>query len=217
MKCSDVLEQLDDFVDRELEDAQASVIAEHIGGCPACAGRLEALENMLALASELPREIAPEHDLWPRIEGSISRKKVVAFPVHRRHFWQLAAAAAVVVAAIVGGYLIGLHQQAPHIVEVGSTENAVLAANDSWSLVPPSLQQTRAQLRAALDARKDSLSPQTIAMVEENLEIIDRAISEISLALNETPNNPRLQRQLYFACSQEISLLQRAASFPAEI
>jgi len=217
MKCSDVRELLDDFVDQELGHDKASAVAEHIAKCPDCSNRLTALHEMLQEASALPREIAPKHDLWPRIERSISHKKVVAFPSYSRHVWKVAAAAAVFIAAITGAYFIGLHQQAPAIVQVETSENLMHVSNKPWSLVPPSLQQTRVQLRAALEARKDSLSPQTIVMVEENLEIIDRAITEISLALNEAPNNPRLQRQLYFACSQEINLLQRAASFPAEI
>jgi len=184
MKCSEVLEVLDEFVDRELGHAKTAAITTHIAGCSACGSRLEALENMLREASALPREISPKPDLWPRIEESISQEKIVNFPSQTRRFLKIAAAAAVVIAAITTAYFMGLHQQAPQIAEVETVDSMVLAANNSWSLVPPSLQQTRAQLRRALEARKDSLNPQTIAMVEENLGIIDRAISEISLALN---------------------------------
>ncbi len=221
MKCSDVSDQLDDCVARDLGETQTSLInqriAEHIGECPACADLLEAVKALRAEVCALPREIDLPRDLWPKIETSINREKVIGFPSHRRHYLRAAAAAAVLIAAITGAYFVGLHQQTPLIVEVESSQNMVLATNNSWSFVSPSLQQTRSQLRSALEARKASLDPQTVSMVEENLEIIDRAISEISLALNETPDNPRLQRQLYFACSQEINLLRRAASFPAEI
>jgi hypothetical protein len=73
----------------------------------------------------------------------------------------------------------------------------------------------RQQLLAALEARKGSLSPQTLAVVEENLKIIDKAVGEMQAALARDPGNRELPMLLVTAYRQEIDLLRRVTQLPS--
>lgn len=75
----------------------------------------------------------------------------------------------------------------------------------------------RDELLSALDLRRESMSDETLRVVETNLRVIDLAIAGITAALSEDPNNPRLTYRLASAYRQQIDFLQRATRLPAEI
>jgi hypothetical protein len=75
----------------------------------------------------------------------------------------------------------------------------------------------RDELMSALDARRSTMSTETLRVVESNLRVIDHAIARITAALSEDPNNPQLTYRLASAYRQQIELLQRATRLPAEI
>ena len=56
-----------------------------------------------------------------------------------------------------------------------------------------------------------------MAVVRDNLHVIDRAIQQIQSALEQDPNNVDLAHQLVASYQREISLLERATSMPAEL
>ena len=70
-------------------------------------------------------------------------------------------------------------------------------------------------LRQVLDQRRRTLDPATIAIVEQNLDLIDRAIGESRDALRRDPASSLLSRQLDLALEKKVQLLRRAAMLPA--
>ena len=76
---------------------------------------------------------------------------------------------------------------------------------------------TRTELLDALEARKHELSADTMAVVMENLQLIDQAMDRIAEALGEDPENEFLMRQLAGAYRRQIDLLQLAIRLPAEV
>ena len=69
---------------------------------------------------------------------------------------------------------------------------------------------------AALDRRRDELSPETIQVVEENLQIINQAIHDAWAALESDPSqvgNGYLVASLY---QRKVELLEQAVRLPAE-
>jgi hypothetical protein len=84
-------------------------------------------------------------------------------------------------------------------------------------LVEAEYSQARDVLLHALDDSRDRLSPETLAVVDENLVIIGDAIAEIKTALEEDPGNQRLMRSLVAAYDQEVDLLQQATQLPAQL
>ena len=66
-----------------------------------------------------------------------------------------------------------------------------------------------AALRAALQARRGSLSPATLEVVEHNLAVVDEALREIRRALRDDPGNALLSQLLSSTNQQKIDVLQR--------
>jgi hypothetical protein len=70
-------------------------------------------------------------------------------------------------------------------------------------------------LRQVIEQRRGALDPATIAIVEQNLTLIDRAIAESRDALRRDPASSLLSRQLDLALEKKVQLLRRAAMLPA--
>jgi hypothetical protein len=65
------------------------------------------------------------------------------------------------------------------------------------------------ELMDVLEARRDSLAPETREVVDRNLAVIDGAIGEIRAALRKDPGNAELLRQLDSVHRRKIEVLQR--------
>jgi putative zinc finger protein len=72
-----------------------------------------------------------------------------------------------------------------------------------------------AQLRAIVTQRRSDLDSSTIAVLEKNLELIDRAIAESRAALRRDPASEFLADQLARAMTKKVAILRTAALLPA--
>lgn len=70
-------------------------------------------------------------------------------------------------------------------------------------------------LHAELQARRERLSPETVAIIEKNLRIIDAAILEARAALEADPSNAELPLMLSGVYRTKVELLQRAVQLSA--
>ena len=66
------------------------------------------------------------------------------------------------------------------------------------------------ELETLLAAQRDSLTPETIRLVEDNLRVIDAALGEARAALREDPANPALTDLVRSAYEKKIDLLRHA-------
>jgi hypothetical protein len=64
-------------------------------------------------------------------------------------------------------------------------------------------------LLAALDATRDRLSPETMATVERDLQVIDRALVEIRKALERDPHSGSLNHLLASTHQRKVKVLQQ--------
>jgi hypothetical protein len=224
MKCDEIRNRLDDFVDGALAVTEARAVTEHLQGCVSCRAEVAALRRLLADARVLPGGIEPARDLWPAIEqeigaGNLRRGRFGAWPARVPGGHRLLAAAAVLVAVI--GTAVGLlvlretggGPALPGTVDGGTVGLALApaAAQDPAA----EFARARAELRAALEARRAELSPATAAVIDRNLAVIERAAAEIETAMADDPGNQHLRGLLLAVYRQEIELLLRAAKLPA--
>lgn len=72
-----------------------------------------------------------------------------------------------------------------------------------------------AQLRAILAERRAELDSTTIATLEKNLDLIDRAIAESRAALQRDPASEFLADQLARAMTKKVAILRTVALLPA--
>jgi anti-sigma factor RsiW len=79
MICTDCTALLHEYVDGELAVRDARAVEAHVTHCAGCRAGLESLRTLLASAAVLPKEIAPQRDLWREIELEVERVDPDAF------------------------------------------------------------------------------------------------------------------------------------------
>ena len=215
--------RLNDYLDGELDaDAEADV-SRHLAECATCRGDVERLRRVVTAAAALDDTIEPARDLWTRIDARIDAAASVELDAWRDrsprglwgHRYQLAAAATLLVIAASTGTLL-LVRQADRSAPVAAAPTPDAAAVRLVS-VPGQADYVRAiqELDALLRARQDQLDPLTVAVVEQNMAIIDQAIRETQSALASDPANGDLNRAVSAAYKTKINLLRRAVELPA--
>ena len=220
MTCEEAKDRLDDYVDGTLTEAELHGVELHLAGCAACAEEERGLRALLARVAEMPREMSPSRDLWPGIAERIAAvRSRPAAPAPRRIWsWSpalLAAAAAVVVA------LGGLARVWPPASGPATTTGALHEA--AWTTDPALLAAEReyaratGQLMAALEARKATLPPETMAAVEKDLTTIDAALRQVRGALRQDPDNAQLSHMLASTHQKKLDVLQRVVRLSTQI
>jgi hypothetical protein len=69
----------------------------------------------------------------------------------------------------------------------------------------------------ALNARRDSLSPETLKAVDENLKTIDDALRQVREALDKDPGNRQLTLMLASTHQKKLDLLLRLLRLSSQI
>jgi anti-sigma factor RsiW len=224
MNCREVRALLDDLVDGDLPEEHRCKVEKHLEQCVECRTSAAGLRALLARVGALPRSLAPARDPWPGIVSRIMAGEVIEhdFAGRGRRWYPLgavaAAAAMLIVAVSVVTAVLVNRERASRVAltrERPGTTAGVTQASLELAQAQATYAVARQQLLAALEARKGSLSPQTLAVVEENLKIIDTAVGEIQAALARDPGNRELSTLLVTAYRQEIDLLQRVTQLPS--
>lgn len=211
MNCEQVQARIDELVDGEMPPAAQAELRAHLVGCNACDVEVRAALDLHARLAALPDRVAPKRDLWPEIAARIATRNGVVRPSRRAPLAIAAAAAGIAVAALVA--LLVTDPAAPPATTVAgdSAPGSVVVAID------PGLRLAGQAMLDSAEAGGSNLSPETIAVVRENLELIDRALREIALALEMDPDNPQLQRQLlqtYRGHAELLEYLGRVSAQP---
>ena len=173
----------------------------------------------------LPRDIQPERDLWteiaPRLRARSSRRPARAAWGGSSWVWRIAAAIGFMALGAVLGQLVTEAEspRAPGVAVAdgprSQPESSVMPASARSAelrLVEADYLEAKEALWLSVYRNRDRLAPETVALVEENLRVIDRAIRELRVALEQDPGNTRLQDLLLASHDKEIGLLQRLAT-----
>ena len=225
MTCQEAMERLDDLVDGTLAEGEAENLARHLVACPGCREEERALRELLARTASLPPEIAPQRDLWPGIARRLERGSgaVVAFPprwslgLGGRPMLAVAAVALAAVSSSVTAFLLRGPGSAPPTPEVTLQPAVFEAGEASIRSAEAEYEQAATALLASLEARRASLSPQTVAVVENNLALIDAALRQVREALRKDPGNPSLVRMLASTHRKKVDVLQRVVRHPISL
>jgi hypothetical protein len=117
------------------------------------------------------------------------------------------AAAAVLVAVVSVSFL---RRGAPVTVPgPAATLTPVSLEGTNLGAAEQEYERAANELLAALQDRRQSLSPQTLANVERNLAVIDQALNEVRAALGRDPGNKDLTRMLVSAHRKKVDTLRR--------
>lgn len=213
--------QLSDYLDGDLGPAERAALEAHLEGCEECREALAGLRRVVARAASLA-DTAPTADLWPGIAGALGpatgRSDVLAFRPPRRTIPLPQALAAGLLLAVLAGGSAWLARgrmspaapaaTAPAPADAGGPLRPTAVAAP---LADPRYDATVAELRRVLDAGRDRLSPETVAILERNLRLIDAALADAQRALAADPTNPYLTTHLTQTRVRKLRLLQQAA------
>lgn len=162
----------------------------------------EELEKAL---SGLPRSIEPERDLRRGIWHQIDRQHRV------RARWRMAAAAVLlIVASSVMTLLLSREKQAQQRARSTNEPRAQLV-NDNPRTLEREYAGELQQLQDILRRNRATLAAETVQIVEENMRVIDKAITEARNALASDPNSDMLIQLLRSAYQRKLELLRQAA------
>ena len=203
MTCHEVDDRLDDYVDGSLSEGEFQEVELHIASCAACRGEERHLRLILAQASALPREVAPPRDLWAGIAQRIETERRV------RPAWWGPVGLAVAATLVVGVGTALLYRSEPVTVAPTLMTTPVSLDPTSIGAAEQEYEQAATALMAALQGRRDTLSPETLASVEKNLLVMDQALTEVRAALGRDPGNPELTRMLVSTHRKKVETLRR--------
>lgn len=220
------LELLDDFVDGALDPAGEREVRRHLMQCDGCRAEERALRTLLEHAAALPEAILPERDLWAEIAPRLGPQAPAETAAPERSpargprplpWWMLAAASVALVVSTSlatlrfapgseGGLATLPTEQAPPQAAAAAPVTALAAFRPAER----EYEQAIDELVAVLDARRGALAPETVQVVESNLEVIDRAIEESRAALAADPASRELTRMLAEAYDAKLGVLRQA-------
>ena len=171
-------------------------------------------DKMTMAASQLATEIAPSRDLWPGIEGAIKAPQTPWFA-------QAAAVLLLVGASSMVTYSVLKYDEAntpqPVVQIVPSNLTFERAAFGGEHTLESVYGRAAGDVESSLDRELENLSPEAREDVKRNLAVIRQAITDISQALEEEPNNGFLQELLVEAYRNELALMNRVGGMTQRV
>ena len=221
--------RLSEYLDDDDLDARERLeIEAHLRTCAECRIVLDDLREVRAQARALS-DTAPVSDLWTGIEDQISpgargfsrpsatrvAELKLRAPGARKISFTIpqAIAASLALMVVSGGmvWLLRTGEQRPDsgIVAVERPRTPVMTPAN---FADPQYDEAVADLERTLEVGRGKLDPETIRVLEANLQAIDRAIEQSKQALEADPANLYLNAHLATARQRKLALLRRASA-----
>jgi hypothetical protein len=164
-------------------------------------------------ARQLATEITPERDLWPDIATAINTPK--------RSRWTPMFAQAAAVVLLIGAssaitYVAVKDDSGPSLTIQPELVFEQASFGGNYNL-GPGFQDARNSLRAELDVEFARLSPEARSDIQENLDLIHKAIVDINAVLEDEPDNVVLQQMLLRAYREELTMLSRVGGLTRNV
>jgi hypothetical protein len=236
MTCTQAREWIDDLVDGTIVAIRRAELERHLASCAACRALAADLQTIHDTAVSLD-PLEPPAGVWLQIAGRLRQQGRVASPPRAeektgtRHTALLAIAAALLL--LVGGSLAMLWTEfrgrnaapqpvatapttpapapggsAQTDVDVKSVETEFKLAEQHYQNAIAKLEQAARLDQAASGGSPAALDPQTAAMLQKNLQVIDQAIAESRSALRAEPLSAPARDSLFDALRRKVALLQ---------
>jgi anti-sigma factor RsiW len=227
MPCEHYRDAIDEMVDGTLGPIRRSELQIHLDQCGGCRALVQDLERIRDLAASLDRPAPPDR-VWLQVAGRLRQEGRLQPPSVRvkapRHHYALLAIAATLVLAVGGSLFLLLPtirgsrqpaapaataQQTPG--NAASTDAVQAEPGDiaaEFRLAEQHYQNAIAKLEEAAKSDQGSIDPQTAAMLQKNLQVIDQAIAESGAAMRSEPSSTAARDSLFEALKRKVSLLQ---------
>jgi anti-sigma factor RsiW len=237
MTCTQYREWIEDLVDGTIVPIRRAELERHLAACDACRALAADLQIVHDTAASL-EPLEPPAGVWLQIAGRLRQQGRVSPPPQPaarrgvRHTALLAIAAALML--VVGGSIVMLWTEyrgrngrpeqtasvaapapatqpagnVPADVNVESVEAEFRLAEQHYQNAIAKLEQAARLDQAASGGSPSVLDPQTAAMLQKNLQVIDQAIAESRSALRAEPLSAPARDSLFDALRRKVALLQ---------
>lgn len=219
MTCTRSRAAIQESIDGTLGAFRMAELQQHLEECASCRALADDLQRVRDTAATLDRLDPPAH-LWLQIAGRLRQEgrvtdRPTAVPASRLQYAWLAVAAALVIA--VGAALLLV---IPRTADDGSRPSptveqsnaagadAVQSGIEDLRQAEKLLQSGVSKLKEGLGSDQQPLPAETARTLDANLQILDQAIAESSLAVRQDPQNVAARNSLFDALQRKISLLQ---------
>jgi hypothetical protein len=213
MTCAEAEDRLDDYVDGSLPEAEFQEMELHLASCPPCREEERRLRAVLAQAAALPRLLSPARDLWPEIAERIGGRKRTAL----RGWRPIGLAAAAAVAIALASTLLPRPEPPAAPAPLAGLPVTVSPGSETLQDVEADYVRATTALLAALSERPSSLSSETLASVQKNLDVIDQALAEVRQALRKDPHNGELTHMLVATHRKKLEVLRRVVKLSTQL
>jgi len=210
--------QLNDYVDNDLSPDARAAVQQHCAECAECAQRVERLGSLRLRLAELPRSIEPPPSIHAEIRAQLDAP--LRIPVRRGVSRRTFATAAVVLVALSSATTVMVMRSmrddvaSPTLARDNVPGDArLIAVTEIESRYISAIDE----LQRALDAQRALLAPETIKLVESNLEIIDRAVAEARNALLADPSSAVLADMLRAGYERKLDVLRSARAHTVQM
>lgn len=212
MNCRQVRHRLDAYVDEGLSLPERHAVDEHLASCPRCRAEVDELRRLLEAAATLPRGIDPPERVWAGIERGLDEAEPLPAPARPVPGWRTVVLGVAAALTLMAGSSAVTWTIARRETAAGATAALPVLPPGPVRQVDADFVTAAAELERALEARRASLQPETVAVLERNLRLIADAIAEAREALATDPANSALADRLWGAHRARLDLLQRAVS-----
>jgi hypothetical protein len=221
MACDRYRDDIHELLDGALGTIRRAELEQHLDRCEDCRALRSDLQRIREATDALDRPSPPDR-VWLQIAGRLRQEgrvtpppPVLASPA-RRHVALLAIAATLLLAVGTSLYLLwpAVGDRSPQTAGAGpaggnaAPGDVVQSVESEFRLAEQHYQNAIAKLEEAAKSDDDWIDPQTAAMLQKNLQVIDQAISESRAALRSEPQSVPARDSLFDALKRKVLLLQ---------
>ena len=217
--CPQLEERLNDYLDGELPPTIRAQVERHLEECSGCGAELSAMRSLREQTETLPRDFPPSRDLWPAIRKSLPAQRGGATArIPGSSVWngpfRLSYAGALALLLIAFAIVVLVRQATP------VSPDPRRAAASGPSLALDSVRRVEAEYAGAAEELQTALkmrgtgSPD-LRILEENVEIVDRAIREVHRAAAMDPSCAIDEHAFARLYRTKFELLQQAVRLSA--
>jgi Putative zinc-finger len=209
-------DRLSEYLDGDLAESERIALEAHLPTCAACRDTLAGLRRIVVRARSL-EDRPPQHDLWSGIAkrigaGAQSRRFTFSMPQ------LLAAGIALAVLSGAGAWLLHPDPAGVATVERTPTPRGMVPATTVGSAAAArSYDSAVNDLERILAEGRGKLDTTTVRVLEENLALIDRAITQAQRAVAADSANVYLNSHLAETMRRKIDLLRQAAALVSAV
>lgn len=205
---------LNDYVDDELSLDDRAEFEQYLSAHSEAQAVLDALLRLKGEAASLPRNVYPSNELWNRLSAEIeSRPAQTQVPTTSPAFWRMALPLAASLLMVFGLVYYATQTQQPESLSPVAVETAA-EMPESYHAAVREYELAREELALALEERLETMSPGVRQTIEDNLAVMNGAMSEIRVALENNPTSPDLLWMLVATQRKELQLMQELANLP---